>query len=342
MDEPQTTPLDANTMEALLNNRVTRAMLADNTGTPTVSSSAMLPDPLPPQMNNSLKIARELDPEGILDRDINSDTAVNSDTGVKRDGEAIDPCHTLSSSESEEEDTAEATVKEMDVDQQPVANPTDSTIPEASPATLSAASTGSKPGNIQDPDPDLTAVRTAPSFDTATAPTQSGSGSGSTMGGQGQASDSSEKNFYSQFDPNSELGKAILKKKFKIPNMPKNSAIEKVPSGVKNPVPTKTVNPIPAEADAVPSKTYTKIITSKLLKGKVGTIGGITSGQGNSECGSFFNKGDNRVLRSVYKEDISTMSVSSLSFNPVKWVCSSCPSSHPVFGGGGGVPTGLS
>ncbi len=28
------------------------------------------------------------------------------------------------------------------------------------------------------------------------------------------------------------------------------------------------------------------------------------------------------------------MSVSSLSFNPVKWVCSSCPSGHPVFGGG--------
>jgi hypothetical protein len=32
-----------------------------------------------------------------------------------------------------------------------------------------------------------------------------------------------------------------------------------------------------------------------MLKGKVGTIGGITSGQ----CGSFFNKGDNRVLRSL-------------------------------------------
>jgi hypothetical protein len=151
MDEPQTTPLDANTMEALLNNRVTRAMLADNTGTPTVSSSAMLPDPPPPQMNNSLKIARELDPEGILDRDINSDTAVNSDTGVKRDGEAIDPCHTLSSSESKEEDTADAKEKEMDVDQTitPVANPTVTTIPADSPAILSEASTGTEPGNLQ-------------------------------------------------------------------------------------------------------------------------------------------------------------------------------------------------
>jgi hypothetical protein len=47
MEEPQTTPLDANKMEALLNNRVTRAMLADNIGTPTISSSAMLPDPPP-------------------------------------------------------------------------------------------------------------------------------------------------------------------------------------------------------------------------------------------------------------------------------------------------------
>ncbi len=46
---------------------------------------------------------------------------------------------------------------------------------------------------------------------------------------------------------------------------------------MKEPGPKKTVSPIPAEADAVPSKTYTKIISGKLLKGKVGTIGGITS-----------------------------------------------------------------
>jgi hypothetical protein len=76
-----------------------------------------------------------------------------------------------------------------------------------------------------------------------------------------------------------------------------------------------------------------------MLKGKAGTIGGIASGQGNSECGSFFNKGDNRVLRTVYKEDIQSQSVSSLSFNPVKWVCAACPKSHPVFGGGEGKRT---
>ena len=49
MDEPQTTPLDANTMEAHLNNRVTRAMLAGNTGKTYSNSSAMLPDPPPPR-----------------------------------------------------------------------------------------------------------------------------------------------------------------------------------------------------------------------------------------------------------------------------------------------------
>jgi hypothetical protein len=57
--------------------------------------------------------------------------------------------------------------------------------------------------------------------------------------------------------------------------MTKNIVPEKVPTGVKDPGPKKSVNPIPAEADAVPSKTYMSIISSKMLKGKVGTIGGI-------------------------------------------------------------------
>jgi hypothetical protein len=125
---------------------------------------------------------------------------------------------------------------------------------------------------------------------------------------------------------------------FKMPAIPliqKHDLKKKVPSGVKK-IPKEKSSPIPAEADAVPSKTYRAIISSKMLKGKAGTIGGIASGQGNSECGSFFNKGDNRVLRTVYKEEIQSQSVSSLSFNPVKWVCAACPKSHPVFGGGGG------
>ncbi len=45
MEEPQTTPLDANKMEALLNSRVTRAMLTGNTDS---NSNAMLPAPPPP------------------------------------------------------------------------------------------------------------------------------------------------------------------------------------------------------------------------------------------------------------------------------------------------------
>ena len=47
MEETQSTPLANNNMEALLNNRVTRAMLADTTVINTVSPSAMLPDPPP-------------------------------------------------------------------------------------------------------------------------------------------------------------------------------------------------------------------------------------------------------------------------------------------------------
>ncbi len=206
---------------------------------------------------------------------------------IKRDGEAVDPCHTLSSSECEEEDSADVTEKEMEVDQPVAPIITVPTVPTASPAILNEGSTGSEPRQV--PDPALTAAGTAFSSDTAPAPTQSGSGSGSRTDGHGQEPDPGVSNRFSHIDPNSKLGKAILQNKFKIPNMPKNSTLEKVPSGVKNPGPTKTVNPISAEANAVLSKTYTKIITSKLLKGKVGTIGGITSGQGNAECGSFFN-----------------------------------------------------
>ncbi len=47
MEETQSTPLVNSNMEALLNNRVTRAMLADTNAINTVSPSAMLPDPPP-------------------------------------------------------------------------------------------------------------------------------------------------------------------------------------------------------------------------------------------------------------------------------------------------------
>ena len=113
-----------------------------------------------------------------------------------------------------------------------------------------------------------------------------------------------------------------------------NANLNKVPSGVKapifpNPLPPKKPDQI--EPDAVPPKSYEAIIENKKRKEKAGTIGGIASGQGPLECGSFYNKGDNRVLRSVYKEDVSSLSVSSMSFNPVTWKCSACPSAHSVF-----------
>ncbi len=95
---------------------------------------------------------------------------------------------------------------------------------------------------------------------------------------------------------------------------------------------------IPTEADLIPPKTYKAIVANKKLKEKVGTIGGITSGQDPIECGSVYNNSDNRVARSVYKEDLITMSVTSLSFNPKTWICTACPKSHSVLeeGGAGG------
>ncbi len=118
-----------------------------------------------------------------------------------------------------------------------------------------------------------------------------------------------------------------------------NTGGNEVPTGSKAPsinVSFPPKRPVPAEPDAVPSKTYNAILTNKKRKEKAGTIGGIASGQGPTECGSFFNKGDNRVLRSVYREDVINLNISSLSFNPVTWKCSSCPSNHSVLDAKGG------
>ncbi len=100
---------------------------------------------------------------------------------------------------------------------------------------------------------------------------------------------------------------------------------------------------VPAEADLIPPKTYKAIVANKKLKEKVGTIGGITSGQDPIECVSFYNNSDNRVARSVYREDLISMSVTSMTFNPKNWLCTACPKSHSVLeeggrGGGDGRP----
>jgi len=61
-----------------------------------------------------------------------------------------------------------------------------------------------------------------------------------------------------------------------------------------------------------------------------------------TECGSFYNKGDNRVNRSVLKEDICSGTVTSLSMSPQSWLCSACPVRHNILrksgSGGRGEP----
>jgi hypothetical protein len=97
--------------------------------------------------------------------------------------------------------------------------------------------------------------------------------------------------------------------------------------------------PPPPETDAIPSDTY-KAIMAGSVKNSPSTLRGTGRATANTDCGSFYNKGDNRVSRSVYKENVAKMYVSSMSFNPVTWECSACPRKHSILGGGGGGPEG--
>ncbi len=160
-----------------------------------------------------MKIVKELDPDGILDKD------THNDGFAKRDGEAVDPCHTLSSSESEEEDSADATEKEMEVDE-PAA--TSLAAPPVPTVIITEASTGSESGAVPDPAPAAagTAALSAP----VSTPTgsQSGSVSGYSTEVLEQKKDPGENNNLNRVVPNSKLGKALLQNKFKIPIMPKD------------------------------------------------------------------------------------------------------------------------
>ncbi|MFN9909817.1 MAG: hypothetical protein ACK56F_27485, partial [bacterium] len=70
---------------------------------------------------------------------------------------------------------------------------------------------------------------------------------------------------------------------------------------------------IPAEADATPSDAYTKIIKNKMQKGCPAAIGGIGHDQDSyQDCGSFYNSGDNRIKRGVYREDAANLCITSL------------------------------
>ncbi len=94
------------------------------------------------------------------------------------------------------------------------------------------------------------------------------------------------------------------------------------------------------EPDAVPSATYKSILAAKLNKITPPPIPGTGKATANLDCGSFYNTGDNRIRRAVYKENVATLTVSSISFNPVTWECSSCPVKHPILGGEGGASRG--
>ena len=89
------------------------------------------------------------------------------------------------------------------------------------------------------------------------------------------------------------------------------------------------------EKDAIPSPTYNAIMAGRSVKHNQPVIAGTGNTKSKKNCGSFFNPGDNRVIRSVYKENVATLTVSSLSFNPTSWECSACPKKHSILGGGG-------
>ncbi len=121
---------------------------------------------------------------------------------------------------------------------------------------------------------------------------------------------------------------------------PKNSAgksdgarTAKVPSMC--PPPAKPAEKVKEEADAVPSSTYKAILEAKKNKLTPPAMPGIGPATAKLDCGSFYNSGDNRIRRTVYKENVASLIVTSLSFNPVTWECASCPSKHQTFGGGG-------
>jgi hypothetical protein len=102
------------------------------------------------------------------------------------------------------------------------------------------------------------------------------------------------------------------------------------------PPPPPPLPPPLAEMDAVPSDTYKAIMAGRSVKNSPSTLRGTGRPSANTDCGSFYNTGDIRVSRSVYKENVAKMYVSSMSFNPVTWECSACPRKHSIRGGGGG------
>ena len=100
---------------------------------------------------------------------------------------------------------------------------------------------------------------------------------------------------------------------------PKPGMSKKVPAMIKPP-PKRLPPKIPAEADATPSATYLSIVSAKKNKLCPPAIPGTGTHNVDYSCGSFYNKGDNRVARTVYKENVANLNITSMSFNPTNWI----------------------
>jgi hypothetical protein len=130
--------------------------------------------------------------------------------------------------------------------------------------------------------------------------------------------------------PSGKIGKTAAnsaehEKRFKVPSMVPKPTTD---SGMKKKV---------EEPDVIPTDSYRKIRDSLKKVNILPTIGGTGSGSVAEESvGSFYNPGDNRIARTIIKEDSNALFTTSKSFDSNNWDCFACPVKHSVLGGGGG------
>jgi hypothetical protein len=137
-------------------------------------------------------------------------------------------------------------------------------------------------------------------------------------------------------NPSNSTGKKIINsaeivQRFKVPSMVPKPMID---SGLKKKV---------EEPDVIPTDSYRKIRESLKKVNILPTIGGTGSGSvADESVGSFYNPGDNRIARSIIKEDSNALFTTSKSFDSNNWDCFACPVKHSVLGGGAGGTGGPS
>jgi hypothetical protein len=97
------------------------------------------------------------------------------------------------------------------------------------------------------------------------------------------------------------------------------------------------------EPNVIPTDSYRKIRESLKKVNILPTIGGTGSGSvADESVGSFYNPGDNRIARTIIKEDSNALFTTSKSFDSNNWDCFACPVKHSVLGGGVGGAGGPS